>query len=96
MKQYAKQCLHCANSCAGHCFIPRFGAETMHGTVPNDVAHFDFLYVRLSVAIGTGGFPEGAGFGNIFVMMDYLCYFIWLETTESCTVEVMARYLPQW
>ncbi|CAN0090339.1 unnamed protein product, partial [Sphacelaria rigidula] len=44
VREFVRQCLHCADSRTGD-FVPRPLGETVHGTKPDEVADFDFLYV---------------------------------------------------
>ena len=44
MCEFVPQCLHCANTRSGD-VVPRPLGETVHGTAPNEVVHFDYLYV---------------------------------------------------
>ena len=45
------QCLHCMDSKAGE-KVPRPLGETVHGTRPGEVVHFDYLYVGASGLLG--------------------------------------------
>ena len=40
--EFVKQCVHCMDSKAGE-QVPRPLVETMHGTRPGEVVHFDYL-----------------------------------------------------
>ncbi|CAM9790553.1 unnamed protein product, partial [Sphacelaria rigidula] len=44
VREFVCQSLHCADSRAGD-VVPRPLGETVHGTTPNEVVHFDFLHV---------------------------------------------------
>ena len=44
MREFVRQCLHCADTRSGD-VVPRLLGETFHGTAPNEVLHFDYLYV---------------------------------------------------
>ena len=39
MREFVRQCLHCADTRLGD-VVPRLLGETVHGTVPNEVVHF--------------------------------------------------------
>ena len=43
MREFVRPCLHCADTRSGD--VPRPLGETVHGTAPNEVVHFDYLYV---------------------------------------------------
>ena len=51
VREFVRQCLHCVDTRAGE-IVPRPYGDTVHGTAPGEVVHFDFLYV------GSSG-PEG-------------------------------------
>ncbi|CAN0007235.1 unnamed protein product, partial [Sphacelaria rigidula] len=42
VREFVRQCLHCADSRAGD-VVPRPLGEMAHGTTPNEVVHFDYL-----------------------------------------------------
>ena len=44
MREFVRQCLHCADTCSGD-VVPRPLGETVYETAPNEVVHFDYLYV---------------------------------------------------
>ena len=49
--EFVKQCLHCMDSKARE-KVPRSLGETVHGTRPGEVVHFDYLYVGASGLLG--------------------------------------------
>ena len=93
--EFVKQCLHCMDSKTGE-KIPRPLGETVHGTRPVEVFHFDYLYVGDSGPLGKDELDEGDGFKYILVIMDDLSNFVWLEPMESCTAAPTAKYLLRW
>ena len=95
LEVYVKQCLHFMNSKAG-VKIPRPLVETVHGTGPGEILHFDLLYVGDGVPVNKDGVYEGDGFKHILVMMDDLSNSVWLGPTESCTAASTARHLLRW
>ena len=76
--------------------IPRPLGETVHGTRPGEVLHFDCLYAGDSGPLGKDGLDEGDGVKYILVMMDDSSNFMWLEPTESCTVASTVKHLLRW
>ena len=42
MREFVRQCLHCADTHSGD-VVPRPLGNTVHGTAPNEVVHFDYL-----------------------------------------------------
>ena len=43
MREFVRQCLHCADTRSGD-VVSRPLGETVHGTAPNEVVHFDYLH----------------------------------------------------
>ena len=54
---FVKQCLHCLDSQAGE-KVPRPLRETVHGTSPGEVFHFNCLHIRDSGHLGKDGLDE--------------------------------------
>ena len=71
MLEFVRQCLHCADTRSGD-VVPRPPGETVHGTAPNEVVHFDYLHVGGSGPQASQGLPENGGFRYILVIMDVL------------------------
>ena len=92
---FVKQCLHCMDSKAGE-KVPRPLGETVHGTRPGEVVHFDYLYVGESGPLGDDGLDEEEGFKYILVMMDDMSNWVWLEPTGACTARLTAQHLLTW
>ncbi|CAM9990665.1 unnamed protein product, partial [Sphacelaria rigidula] len=84
--EYVRQCLHCADSRAGD-VVPCPLGETVHGTTPNEVVHFDFLHV---------GESSPLAFQDILVLMDDLSNFVALEPVAVCTAESTAASWLNW
>ena len=61
MLEVVRQCLHCADMRSGD-VVPRPLGETIHGTAPNEVVHFDYLYVGESGPQASQGLSEDGGF----------------------------------
>ncbi|CAM9844330.1 unnamed protein product, partial [Sphacelaria rigidula] len=76
--------------------FPRPLGETVHGTTPNEVVHFDFLCVGESGPLASQGLSEDAGFPYILVIMDDLSNFVALEPVAVCTAESPAASLLNW
>lgn len=95
MHEFVRQCFHCADSRAGD-VVPRPLGKTVHGTMPNDVVHFDYLYVGDSGPLASQGLSEDAGFRYILVIVDDLSKFVSLEPVAVCTAELSATYLLNW
>ena len=77
--------------------MPRPYGDTVHGTAPGEVVHFDFLYVGSSGPEGSEGLPEEDEFRYTWlVITDDLSNFVSLESAEACTAEVTAKHLLNW
>ena len=77
--EFVKQCPHCVDSKAEK--VPRPLGETVHGTRPGEVVHFDYLYV--SGLLGDDGLDEDGGYSYILVMMDDMSNWVWLESPRG-------------
>lgn len=67
--------------------------DALHRASLKDVFHSDLLYVGDSSPMGSGGLPEESDLRYIFVMMDDLNNFVWLEPAASCSTDATARDL---
>ena len=95
MRALVRQCLHCADTRSGD-VVPRPLDETIHGTAPNEVVHFDYLYVGENGPQASQGLSEDGGFRYIFAIMDDLSNFVSMEPVEVCTAETTAASLLTW
>ena len=86
MREFVRQCLHCADTRSGE-VPPRPLCETVHGTAPNEVVHFDYLYVDGSGPQASQGLSEDGGCRYILVIMDDLSNFVSMEPVVVCTAE---------
>ena len=95
MREVVRQCLHCADRRSGD-VVPRPLGETVHGTAPNEVVHFDYLHVGESGPQASQGLPEDGGIRYILVIIDDLSNFVLMEPVEVCTAEATAASLLTW
>ncbi|CAM9309014.1 unnamed protein product, partial [Sphacelaria rigidula] len=87
--------LHYADSRAGD-VVPRPLGETVHRTTPNEVVHFDFLYVGNSGPLASQGLSKDAGFRYIVVIVDGLSNFVALEPVAVCAAESTVASVLNW
>ena len=87
--------LPCADTRSGD-VVPRPFGETVHGTAPNEVVHFDYLHVGESGPQASQGLSEDSGFRYILVIMDDLSSFVSMEPVVVCTAEATAESLLTW
>ena len=66
MREFVRQCLHCADTRSGD-VVPGPLGETVHGTAPNEAVHFDYLYVGESGPQASQGLSEDGGFRYIWL-----------------------------
>ena len=79
VREFVRQCPHCVDVRAGE-VVPRPHGDTVHGTAPGEVVHFDFLYVGSSGPEFSEGLPEEDGFRYILVIwMIYRISFPWRQ-----------------
>lgn len=69
--KFVHQCSYCVDSKVGE-MVPRPLGKTVHGMKPEEVLHFDSLYVGDSGPLGADGLHEGEGFKYFLVMVDEL------------------------
>ena len=93
--EFVKQCLHRIDSKAGE-QVPRPLGETVHGTRPGEVIHFDYFHVGASGALGDDGLDEDGGSRYILIMMDNMSNWVWLERTEACTAGLTTQHFLIW
>lgn len=68
VRAFVRQCLHSAGTRSGD-VIPCPPGEAAHGTAPNDVVHFDYLYVGERGPLASQGLSEAGGFRYFLVIM---------------------------
>lgn len=78
-------CLFCILSKTG-LKIPRPLAMTLHASSPNEVLHFDYLYLGASVDDEK----------YVLVLKDDLSSYAWIEPTNSASAEHAAACLARW
>ena len=71
---------------AGGAIAPRPLAHAMHATRPNEMLHFDFLYIG----------PSRRGFQCVLILKDDLSSYPWLEPCELADAATAAYTLMQW
>lgn len=84
-KDFVKSCLHCLIAKSG-LKIPRPISLTLHGTKPNEVLHFDFLFMG----------PGLSGLKYVLVLSDDLSSYLWLCPTEAADAEAAAHEIARW
>ena len=83
--EFVAMCLHCLTGKTGH-KIPRSLSMTLHGTKPNEVIHFHFLYMGHGID----------GLKYILVIRDDISSYLWLVPTGKADAEAAADGLARW
>ena len=83
--EFVAMCLHCLTGKTGH-KIPRPLSMTLLGTKPNEVIHFDFLYMGHGID----------GLKYILVIRDDISSYLWLIPTGKADAEAAADGLARW
>ena len=73
--------------------VPRPLGETVPGSRPGEVIHFDCLYVGASGPLGDDDLDEDGGYSYILVMVDDMNNRVWLEPTGVCKTGLTAQHL---
>jgi len=85
VRSFVSSCLLCVLSKSGN-KVPRPLSTTLHATKPNEVIHFDYLY------LGEGEDDHK----YVLVVKDDLSGYCWLEPTISANSEHTAEVLARW
>jgi len=85
VNEFTRACLHCIVGKTGH-KIPRPISLTLHASKPNEVIHFDFLYMG-------HGIDE---FKYILVIKDDLSSYMWLTSAKAADGETASNSLANW
>lgn len=83
--EFVKQCIHCMVGKGGS-KVPRPLSETLHGTLPNQVVHFDYLFM-------------GHGINDmkyLLVIKDDISSYCWLCPSQMANSEHTAKELSRW
>jgi len=83
--EFTKACLHCIVGKTGH-KIPRPISLTLHASKPNEVIHFDFLYMGHGIE----------DYKYLLVIKDDLSSYLWLSLAKEANSETAASCLANW
>ena len=84
-KVFVRACIHCIGSRSGD-RIPRPFLNTLHASKPNELTHFDYVYLG----------PTPAGLTYALVIKDDFSSYVWLVPTPSASAEHAATSLARW
>jgi RNase H-like domain found in reverse transcriptase/Integrase core domain/Reverse transcriptase (RNA-dependent DNA polymerase)/Chromo (CHRromatin Organisation MOdifier) domain len=82
---FVKGCLHCLSTTGGS-REPRPLGEAIHATRPNEVIHFDFLYLG----------PSSSEMKYVLVIKDDLSGYVWLVPSSKADANTTTEALIQW
>lgn len=82
---FCNSCLHCVSTIGGH-RIPRIMGHAMHSDKPNELLHFDFLYMH----------PSTTKALYTLIIKDDASSFVWLLPCEHADAETTASSLLSW
>ena len=83
--QFCRTCLHCALT-SGGTRTPRPLGHAMHSDRPNELIHFDFLYLG----------PSTQEFQYVMIIKDDASLYTWLKPSPDTTSDAAASALLQW
>ena len=85
IKTFVNKCLHC-QSTKGQIRVTREHAHTLHASKPNEILHFDYLYMS-----------EGEqNWKYILILKDDFSSFVWLVKTRTCDTDSAVQALKDW
>ena len=82
---FIQRCLHCCSTTGG-LPAPRPLGEALHAEKPNELLHWDFLYMG----------PSEQGEENVLVIKDDASKFVWLFPTKTTTANDTLNCLLEW
>jgi hypothetical protein len=85
IKVFVGSCFHCIASAPGET-TPRPRGEALHATKPNEVIHFDYLYMGPSV--------DDAKY--VLIVKDDYSNYVWLKQCKNADADSTAAVLIEW
>ena len=85
VKTFCNKCLHCSAT-KGTIRVTRELAHAMHADRPNEIVHFDYLYM-------------GAGKGGakyVLILKDDFSNYVWLRPASTCDAAHAIKALTEW
>ena len=82
---FSKSCLHCALTLGGK-RIPRPFGHALHADKPNELIHFDFLFMGES----------SQGYEYVMIIKDDASMYLWLQPASDATAEAAVKSLVSW
>ena len=85
VKTFCTKCLHCAAT-KGAIRVTRELAHAMHADRPNEIVHFDYLYM----GAGSGGVKY------VLILKDDFSSYVWLRPATTCDAHHATTALLEW
>jgi hypothetical protein len=85
VRTFCNTCLHCRSTIGGN-RTPRPFGQALHASAPNEVIHFDYLYMG----------PSKAGFKYLLLIKDDLSGYLWLVPSEAADAAATVNALTLW
>jgi Integrase core domain/Integrase zinc binding domain len=86
VKVVVQNCLHCVATIPGD-KVPRPLGTQLHATKPNEILHFDFLYIDLS---------RDGKYKYLLLLKDYLSGYLWLVSCRTAHAAATVDALMRW
>jgi transposase InsO family protein len=86
VKVFLKTCLHCVSTIPGDIVPCPLGTQ-LHATKPNEILHFDFLYIRLS---------SDGKYQYLLLLKDALSLYLWPVTCRTADAAATVDALMRW
>jgi Integrase core domain/Integrase zinc binding domain len=86
VKVFVQNCLHCVTTVPGD-KMPRPLGTQLHATKPNEILHFDFLYIRLS---------RDGKYLYLLLIKDDLSGYLWLVPCRTADATATVDALMRW
>jgi hypothetical protein len=86
VKVFVQNCFHCVATIPGD-KVPRPLGTQLHATKPNEILHFDFLYIGLS---------RDGKYQYLLLLKDDLSGYLWLVPCRTDDAEATVDALMQW
>ena len=85
VKNFCKSCLHCQSTLGGD-RVPRPLGHALHADKPNELLHFDFLYIG----------PGTNSYECVLIIKDDASSYVWLEPTTAANAKSATTALTRW
>jgi hypothetical protein len=85
VQSFCNSCLHCRSTIGGDRTTRPLG-EAIHATLPNEVIHFDFLFMG----------PSDVGYKYVLLIKDDLSSYLWLVPTAAADAASVVDALTSW